>query len=478
MNHAPASVLDFRALFESAPGLYLVLTPDLTIVAASDAYLRATMTERQRIVGRELFEIFPDNPNDPTATGVRNLKASLERVVRRREPDAMAVQKYDVRRPEAKGGGFVERYWSPVNSPVLGAEGQVSYIIHRVEDVTEFVRLKRMETEQDRRTETRRARTVEMEAEIFRRAQELQDANERLRQANEELARLYDKTKEIDALKTQFFANMSHELRTPLALIVGPTKNLLTSETLSPAAHRDLEVVAHNARTLVKHVNDLLDAAKVDAGKMQVRYSEADLTRLVRVIAGQFDALAHEKGIDYRIETPERVTSHTDPDKFHRVLLNLLSNAFTFTPAGGAVRCTLRADGDRILVEVADSGPGIPSNQREAVFERFHQLEGAADRRFGGTGLGLAIARDFVTLLRGTITIGDALEGGALFTVALPRHAPDGADVHPESGEAPEILDAVRHTITDLRRGPVDIPAGGPQHWARPLVLVIEDNPE
>src|SRR6266852_3572255 len=92
---------DFQALFQSAPGLYLVLTPDFSIVAVSDAYLRATMTKREEILGREIFDVFPDNPDDPTATGVRNLRASLRRVLRNRAPDAMAVQKYDIRRPEA-----------------------------------------------------------------------------------------------------------------------------------------------------------------------------------------------------------------------------------------------------------------------------------------------------------------------------------------------------------------------------------------
>src|SRR6476620_10281395 len=95
--------LDFRRLFESVPGLYLVLAPSLTIVAVSDAYLRATMTVRDEILGRGLFEVFPDNPDDPAATGVGNLRTSLERVLRERVPDTMAVQKYDVRRPTSKG---------------------------------------------------------------------------------------------------------------------------------------------------------------------------------------------------------------------------------------------------------------------------------------------------------------------------------------------------------------------------------------
>src|SRR6185437_12714294 len=115
-------------------------------------YLRATMTARERIVGRHLFDAFPDNPDDPAATGVRNLRASLDRVLAHGTADAMAVQKYDVQRPDA-GGAFEERYWSPVNSPVLGPDGAVAYIVHRVEDVTEFVRLRRSGAEQEARTE-------------------------------------------------------------------------------------------------------------------------------------------------------------------------------------------------------------------------------------------------------------------------------------------------------------------------------------
>src|SRR5580698_8292934 len=95
---------DFRMLFESAPGLYLVLAPDLRIVAVSDAYLRATMTSREAILGRGIFEVFPDNPEDPQASGVNNLRASLQSVLEFRRTDTMAVQKYDVRRPEAEGG--------------------------------------------------------------------------------------------------------------------------------------------------------------------------------------------------------------------------------------------------------------------------------------------------------------------------------------------------------------------------------------
>ncbi|MET1027616.1 MAG: PAS domain-containing protein, partial [Dongiaceae bacterium] len=138
---SPPAFPDFQALFEAAPNPYLVLTPDLRIVAVSEAYCQATMTERDGILGRPMFDVFPDNPDDPLATGVHNLRASLMRVLQFRRADAMAVQKCDIRRPAAAGGGFEERYWAPQNSPVLNGAGEVAWIIHRVEDVTEMVRL-------------------------------------------------------------------------------------------------------------------------------------------------------------------------------------------------------------------------------------------------------------------------------------------------------------------------------------------------
>ncbi len=139
-------VPDFRSVFQAVPGAYLVLAPDLTIAEASDAYLRTTFTERPNIVGRGLFEVIPENPNGPGSTGLDDLRASLDRVLRLRRADAMAVQRYGIRRPD---GAFEEKYWSALNSPVLDGNGEVEWIIHRIEDVTEIVRLKNKTAEID-----------------------------------------------------------------------------------------------------------------------------------------------------------------------------------------------------------------------------------------------------------------------------------------------------------------------------------------
>jgi PAS domain S-box-containing protein len=131
-----ASEPDFGALFAAAPGRYLVLSPDLTIVGASDRYLAATMTAREQICGLNLFEVFPNNPDDPLASGEANLRASLDQVRRQLTSHTMAVQKYEIRQPDSKGGGFEVRYWSPTNSPVLDDRGKLMYIIHCMEGVT------------------------------------------------------------------------------------------------------------------------------------------------------------------------------------------------------------------------------------------------------------------------------------------------------------------------------------------------------
>src|SRR5258705_2703227 len=178
MNSVPTiPVPDFRALFESAQGLYLVLLPDqsFTIVAVNNAYLIATMTKREEIVGRGIFDIFPDNPSDPAATRGRNLRESLERVVQTQMADAMAIQKYDIRRSDTEGGGFEKRYWSSINLPVLNETGNFVAIIHRIEGVTQSVHLKQIELEQNKVTEELKTQAASMEAEILHRSRELEE---------------------------------------------------------------------------------------------------------------------------------------------------------------------------------------------------------------------------------------------------------------------------------------------------------------
>lgn len=173
---------DFRTLFEASPGLYLVLDPGLRIVAVTEAYLRATKTRRADILGRGIFDVFPDNPQDPGAGGVGILEASLRRVLRHGAEDVMAVQKYDIPLPESEGGGFEARFWSPFNSPVLAPDGSVAFIIHRVEDVTAFIRLKSAGIAPQPVATIVGDRVSQLEADIYARAHEVAEARNLLEQ--------------------------------------------------------------------------------------------------------------------------------------------------------------------------------------------------------------------------------------------------------------------------------------------------------
>lgn len=173
--------VDFEALFRATRDPYLVLDPRFVIVAANDAYLHATLTDKRTIVGRSLFEVFPENTSNVLAMAATNLRASLVRVLETAEPDTMAVQRYDIPCSGDVGDGFEKRYWSPSNRPVLNGEGEVVYILHRVEDVTDAMRTQETRAEQTRLLE---ARAQELEVEMSRRAGELQRLNVALRDAN------------------------------------------------------------------------------------------------------------------------------------------------------------------------------------------------------------------------------------------------------------------------------------------------------
>ena len=213
---------DFRSLFDVTPSPYLVLAPDFTIVAANTAYVQVTKSSRQEIIGRNLFEVFPDNPLDPEATGVANLRASLLRVLRAKQPDTMAIQKYDIPVIGPNGTTFEERYWSPINTPVLNETGEVTHIIHRVEDVTAFAMA--------------RANTLRLESEIHAQTNEIANANRRLREANQELERRVNTRTEDLMREREYLRAFLMAVPVPVSVLLGPEHRY----RLENDAHRKL----------------------------------------------------------------------------------------------------------------------------------------------------------------------------------------------------------------------------------------------
>ncbi|GAA4337473.1 hypothetical protein GCM10023086_71310 [Streptomyces venetus] len=171
------SAIDYAAVFQALPGMVALLTPELVYADVNEEFVRVSGRSREQLIGKYLFDVFPDNPNNPAATGMRNLRASLHRVLATGERDAMALQRYDVEDPE-RPGEWEERYWSPVNAPLLDSDGKVVLILHRVEEVTELIRAR------GRSGGNKGSRARVLEAELYTRARELQELNERLRQAH------------------------------------------------------------------------------------------------------------------------------------------------------------------------------------------------------------------------------------------------------------------------------------------------------
>lgn len=405
---------DFRILFESAPGLYLVLATDLTIVAVSDAYLRATMTDRESILGRALFDVFPDNPADPDATGVRNLRSSLEQVLRTRKPNTMAVQKYDIRRPASEGGGFEERFWSPVNTPVLDHRGEVTHIIHRVEDVTDFMRLKQREAEEGKLARELQDRATRMEVELYQRAQEVQEINHKLAESNREL-------RELNAALESFSYSVSHDLRAPLRAIDGFSHLLMKNhgDGMPEEARHLLQIVSKNAAHMNQLIEGLLRLSKLD--RHPLAWQRVDLSSLVR------DVL-RELGPDPNNPAPEISVGGLpdcagDPVLLRQVFVNLLSNAIKFTRHREKARIEVEASlsGGQLTCRIRDNGAGFDMRYAGKLFGAFQRLHGVEE--FEGTGIGLSIVHRIIQRHGGRIWAEAEVGKGALFSFTLPGAA-------------------------------------------------------
>ncbi|HEY3269614.1 MAG TPA: ATP-binding protein, partial [Geothrix sp.] len=445
---------DFRALFESVPSLYLALDPSLTIVAASDAYLSATLTRREEVLGRGIFEVFPDNPDDSTATGVANLRDSLQRVLSLKRADVMAVQKYDIQRPVSEGGGFEERYWSPINTPVLSPHGDVRFIIHRVEDVTEFVRLKEAHRTQIDLAEVLKGQASHMEAEVFQRAQEIQDANRQLRelhahlearveertaellQANEALLRSEEQLRQAQKLEAvgRLAGGIAHDFNNLLTVVFSASQML----EMHIGKNRNLEAILLASERAAKLTRQLLAFSR-----QQLLVPQAlDLNASLEGISPILHRLLGE---DVELEvkcSPNLRTVFADPSQIEQVVMNLTINARDAMPDGGKLTVeTANVDldaayasehdgvtpGPHAMLAVSDTGHGMDKATQARIFEPFYTTKGPGK----GTGLGLSTVFGIVKQSQGHIWLYSEPGVGSTFKLYFPEiHGED----QPSSG--------------------------------------------
>ena len=465
--------LDYQRLFEALPIPMLVLDADLIMIAMNDAYLAVAGTTREELLGQTPMAAFPDNPADPEASGVRNLTHSLNTVLRTGRPDTMALQRYDVQ--TGPGGAFEERYWSPVNVPLLDSEGRVTNVLHRVEDVTEFVRLRgdgdraSAETQAGAQLRTKVGR---LEADLIARAGEVQDANQRLHdviaelaEVNTELAEATTALRQQQQAKDRFIATLSHELRNPLAAIRAAL-DLLSLDL--PESHPSLGVLDRQIGALVRLTDDLLDSSRAHTGRLTIVRQPLDLREVVQTVTADLrqDFAGGQRTL--AVATPqEPVPVDGDQVRLAQLLGNLLNNAFAYTQPGATVTVSLTATSGQALLAVRDDGMGFDPADAGQLFEVFARAlpsgpggagygpEGAAP---GGLGLGLGLVRSIAELHGGSVSAHSEGPGtGAEFRVRLPlRAAPP-----PEGGQP--TGDGVAAGRRPAGRAP----------WR---VLVVEDN--
>ncbi|MEV4019780.1 histidine kinase dimerization/phospho-acceptor domain-containing protein [Nonomuraea angiospora] len=256
--------IDYETAFNALTVPQLVLTPDFIIVGVNEAYTQETGRDRADLLGQYLFAVFPDNPNavgdDPDARGTEQLRASLQRVLATGQRDMMALQRYDIEARD-RPGVFEERYWSAINTPVLGPDGEVELIIHRGEDVTDFVR--QLQRFDQRSVKEARAQLEAMRIHVYTHVRELQEINEKLKQTQKEYRRTISAQREMLEQQRKLVLDASHVLRNPVT-------GLLTElEVALSTPDADRRQILHkslgNAERLNDIVADLLDLARKEA---------------------------------------------------------------------------------------------------------------------------------------------------------------------------------------------------------------------
>ena len=316
-----------------------------------------------------------------------------------------------------------------------------------------------------RRVRQLHARKVELESIVVERTAELRRANE---------------------LKSRFLANISHEFRTPLTLTFGPLDDLLQGRfKVEEAARPYLESARRNGSKILRLINQLLDLSKLDAGALLLRTRQHDLAQHIRQITALFESLTETRKIDFVIQIPDEPFYHVyDADKLEKVVINLLSNAFKFTPKGGKVSIALdpkeddRTENITAEITIADTGVGIAKEHLPHLFDRFYQVESDTKRSYEGTGIGLALVKELVELHEGTIEVTSTVGFGTSFLVRIPSGA--SKDSSTETSVLSAESDVFEYSEFDLeseaskQRATRDQTETGSRHSAQ--ILIIEDN--
>ena len=295
-----------------------------------------------------------------------------------------------------------------VSGKIMNERGEPLAIVSVLHDLTKQV-------ENERLFQELKKFSAELEERVHEATSDLAEQNARLQWQSKELEK-------ANRLKSEFLASMSHELRTPINALIGYTALMLDRiyGELTPKQEEGLTRIQASAQHLLALINDILDLAKIEAGKMPLHLEHVPLHQIIAEITQQMEPLIRNKALEFRYEMPpDQPMMFTDRTKVKQILLNLLSNSVKFTHQG-RIALLVSREGDMIRLEVVDTGIGIEARDLEAIWEDFRQLDQSRTREYGGTGLGLSITRKLVAQLGGTISVTSDFGSGSRFTVRLP----------------------------------------------------------
>ena len=317
---------------------------------------------------------------------------------------------------------------------------------------------------------------------------ELKRVNGELEVKNGELKRLNEEVLELTHSRLVFFTNISHELRTPLTLIADPVEMLLEDSGIKGKSRELLKMVQRNAIALQQLVSSILDFRKIQNGKMDLKLYRFDIVKALTIWVGDFQLTAERKQIKLHLDIAAFKGSHdvvADKEKIARVIFNLLSNALKYTPADGDIFVSLKDEGEKLRLDVRDTGKGIEKEEADKIFERFFQAKGAAS----GTGIGLALVKSFVELHHGQVWVESELGKGSDFIVEIPREQVDKSLVihmddegvdnsvsNSNSDDKNEVNESVLQYIDDGVRKCGKVQQLVSENTNKPTVLVIDDN--
>ena len=291
----------------------------------------------------------------------------------------------------------------------------------------------------------------------------------------------FEKLKELDQLKSQFFANISHEFRTPLTLILGQIESVLSSK-IDVKEKGKLHVANRNARRLLTLINQLLDLSKIESGSMELKAEQHNIVSFLKSLFWSFESIAESKKITLKFETEfENIPVIFDPDKMEKIFYNLVSNAFKFTPAGGEIKVCLNIlNNSMVELHIKDTGKGISKEQFIHIFDRFYQGDSSNTREYEGTGIGLSLTKELIELHKGTISVSTEVGKGTDFIVNLPL-GDMSLDKEKLVYKNKFSFIEINNQFKTDRFSENPQPAAGiqlPETGNKEIILIVEDNPD